>query len=36
VIADADLSPQERSFALVLAQLITPEALSTYAGMVEG
>lgn len=36
VIANADLSPQDRSFALVLAQLITPEALSTYARMVEG
>jgi DNA-binding transcriptional MerR regulator len=35
-IAEADLSPQDRSFTVVLAQLITSEALSTYVGMLEG
>lgn len=35
-IAGADLSPQDRSFTVVLAQLISPEALSAYAKAVEG
>jgi DNA-binding transcriptional MerR regulator len=35
-IADADLSPQDRSFTVVLAQLIAPEALSTYAEAMKG
>jgi DNA-binding transcriptional MerR regulator len=35
-ITQADLSPQDRSFAVVLAQLITPEAMSAYAGTLEG
>ena len=35
-IAEADLSPQDRSMTVVLAQLISPEALSAYAGALKG
>jgi len=35
-IAAADLSPQDRSLTVVMAQLISPEALSTYARALEG
>ncbi|MEV0678863.1 MerR family transcriptional regulator [Actinosynnema sp. NPDC050436] len=33
LVAGLDLTPQDRSFTVVLAQLLTPEALSTYAGV---
>ncbi len=36
MIADADLSPLDRSMAVVLAQLVAPEALSAYAGALRG
>ncbi|MFC6092391.1 MerR family transcriptional regulator [Saccharothrix lopnurensis] len=36
VIAEADLSPRDRSFTVVLAQLLSPEALSVYAGALGG
>lgn len=36
MIVDADLSPQDRSFAVVLAQLLSPEALARYAGTLKG
>ncbi|GAA1274468.1 MerR family transcriptional regulator [Saccharothrix xinjiangensis] len=35
-IAGADLSPQDRSFTVVLAQLLAPEALAAYAGVLSG
>ena len=35
-IAAADLSPRDRSFTVVLAQLLSPEALSVYAGALGG
>jgi DNA-binding transcriptional MerR regulator len=35
-ITDADLSPRDRSFTAVLAQLISPEALSAYAEALKG
>ncbi|MCG8925429.1 MerR family transcriptional regulator [Lentzea sp. CC55] len=31
MLANVDLSPQDRSFTVVLAQLVSPEALSSYA-----
>jgi DNA-binding transcriptional MerR regulator len=35
-ITDADLSPQDRSFTVVLAQLLSPEALARYAETLKG
>ncbi|WP_330270575.1 MerR family transcriptional regulator [Lentzea sp. NBC_00516] len=32
MIAEANLSPQDRSFAVVLAQLLSPDTLTKYAG----
>ncbi|MET1074576.1 MAG: MerR family transcriptional regulator [Umezawaea sp.] len=35
-IAGADLSPRDRAVTVVLARLIAPEALASYAGVLEG
>ncbi|WP_434449511.1 MerR family transcriptional regulator [Lentzea sp. E54] len=35
-LANVDLSPQDRAFTVVLAQLLTPEALSSYAELLKG
>ena len=36
MITEADLSPQDRSFAVVLAQLLSPETLTRYAETLKG
>ena len=36
MIVDADLSPQDRSFAVVLAQLLSPDSLAKYAATLKG
>ncbi|MCX2949790.1 MerR family transcriptional regulator [Lentzea sp. NEAU-D7] len=36
MIENADLSPQDRAFTVVLAQLLSPETLAKYAGTLDG
>ncbi|MFD4639549.1 MerR family transcriptional regulator [Lentzea sp. NPDC058436] len=35
-LANVDLSPQDRAFTVVLAQLLSPEALTSYAELLKG